>query len=63
MTSDNKPVPKFVKYGKGWILKQDKHYKHNGNDCFEGGWWIPSIKSWFFKTKDKKKFMKKHFEI
>jgi hypothetical protein len=63
MTNDNKAVPKFEKYGKGWILKQDKHYKHNGNDYFEGGWWIPSIKAWFFKKTDKQKFMMKHFEI
>jgi hypothetical protein len=63
MTSDTKPVPKFVKYGKGWILKEDDHYKHNGNDYFEGGWWIPKIKAWFFKSAVKQKFMKKHFEI
>ena len=63
MTSDNKPVPKFVKYEKGWILKEDTHYIYNKNNYFEGGKWNPSLKAWFFKKKDKKKFMKKHFEI
>jgi len=63
ITDDTKSVPKFVKYGKGWILNEDKHYKHTDNDYFEGGWWIPSIKAWFFRSSDKQKFMKKHFEI
>ena len=65
MTNDTKPVPKFFKYGKGWILKQDNHYKYKGkcDDYFEGGWWISSIKSWFFKNEDKKKFMSTYFEI
>jgi hypothetical protein len=63
MTSENNAVPKFIKYGKGWILKQDKHYKHSENDYFEGGWWMSEQNGWFFKKGDKQKFMKKHFEI
>jgi hypothetical protein len=64
MTNENMAVPKFIKYGKGWVLKTDSNYKYeNGLDYFEGGWWIPSIKGWFFKTDQKKEFMKKHFEI
>ena len=64
MTNANMPVPKFTKYGKGWLLKADSNYKHTKDvDYFEGGWWIPSIKGWFFKTDAKKKFMKTHFEI
>ena len=64
MTNENMAVPKFIKYGKGWVLKSDSNYKYSkGLDYFEGGWWIPSIKGWFFKTEQKKKFMQKHFEI
>ena len=64
MTNENMAVPKFIKYGKGWVLKTDSNYKYeNGLDYFEGGWWIPSIKGWFFKNIQKKQFMKKHFEI
>ena len=64
MTNNNMAVPKFIKYGKGWVLKADSNYKYEtGLDYFEGGWWISSIKGWFFKTSQKKEFMKKHFEI
>ena len=63
MTNDNMVVPKFIKYGKGWILKADEHYKYNENKYLEGGWWVPSIKGWFFKNKAKKEFMNKYFDI
>ena len=64
MTNEDRVVPKFNKYGKGWILKADNNYKYSkGLEYFEGGWWIPSIKGWFFKSSQKKEFMKKHFEI
>ena len=63
MTNDNIVVPKFVKYGKGWILKANEHYKYNENKYLEGGWWVPSIKGWFFKNKAKKDFMNKYFDI
>jgi len=62
-TNENKPVPKFVKYGKGWLLKSDKNYKYNGINYYEDGWWIDSKKGWFFKNKAKSKFMNKHFGI
>ena len=63
MTSENKAVPNFKKYGKGWLLKADKHYKYNQVNYFEGGWWMEAKKGWFFKNIDKQKFMKSHFEI
>jgi hypothetical protein len=64
MTNENMAVPKFIKYGKGWVLQADNNYKYSkGLDYLEGGWWIPSIKGWFFKTEQKINFMKKHFEI
>ena len=56
-------MPKFIKYGKGWILKADSNYTFNGNKYYEGGFWIPSIKGWFFKTDQKKKFMTQYFDI
>jgi len=62
-TNENKPVPKFVKYGKGWLLKSDKNYKYNGINYYEDGWWIDTKKGWFFKNKAKSKFMNKHFGI
>ena len=63
MTSENKAVPNFKKYGKGWLLKADKNYKYNKVNYFEGGWWMEANKGWFFKKADKEKFMKTHFEI
>ena len=64
MTNENMAVPKFTKYGKGWILNSDSNYKYcKGLEYFEGGLWIPSIKGWFFKKDQKKKFMKNHFDI
>ena len=56
-------MPKFIKYGKGWILKADSNYTFNGNKYYEGGFWIPSIKGWFFKSEQKKKFMTEYFDI
>jgi len=55
--------PNFVKYGKGYLLKADNHYKFDGNYYLENdhGWWVSKGKGWFFKTSQKNAFLKKYF--
>jgi hypothetical protein len=63
LTNEDKPMPKFSKYGKGWVLKSDKNYTYNGSNYYEGGWWRSDLNGWFFKTQSKNKFMTNHFSI
>ena len=50
-----------------WVVTSsftsDSNYTFNGNKYYEGGFWIPSIKGWFFKNDQKKKFMTQYFDI
>ena len=53
-------TPKFIKYGKGWLLNSDSNFKYNSSrKYFENGWYMPGKKAWFFKTADKNAFIKK----
>jgi len=63
LTNEDKPVPKFIKYGKGWVLKSDNNYIYSGVNYYEGGWWRGDLNGWFFKKQAKNKFMSKHFNI
>ena len=52
--------PKFVKYGKGWLLQSNSDFPYDSSlKYFENGWYIPSKDGWFFKTSDKNAFLKK----
>ena len=54
--------PNINKYGKGFLLKADSHFKYTGDDMkyFEGGWYMPTKNGWFFRTTEAKAFMKKY---
>ena len=47
-------LPMFTNYGRGWLLKANDTftYKRYGK-YFEGGFWMPTLNGWFFKTNDK----------
>ena len=52
--------PDFEKYGKGHILYADSKYTYSKlGKYFEGGFWMPQQKGWFFKTDAKKAFLAK----
>tara|TARA_B110001469_G_C9644305_1_gene325014 strand:+ start:713 stop:1846 length:1134 start_codon:yes stop_codon:yes gene_type:complete len=52
--------PDFEKYGKGHILYADSKYTYSKlGKYFEGGFWMPKQKGWFFKTDAKKAFLAK----
>ena len=61
VVSDYKP--NFVKYGKGYLLKEDSHYKFNKNYYLEDnhGWWVSNVKGWFFKSHQKDAFLTKYY--
>ena len=54
--------PKIVKHGKGFLLKEDSNFKYTGDSMkyFEGGWYMPSKKGWFFKTEAANAFKSKY---
>ena len=51
-------TPNFEKYGKGYILYANSKYTYNKlGKYFEGGFWMPQQKGWFFKTDTKNAFL------
>lgn len=55
-------IPNFKKYGKGYFLKADSNFEYTGDNMkyFEGGWYMPSQKGWFFKNGPAMEFIKKY---
>jgi len=46
--------PKFVRYGKGWFLKESTQLRFNSSRKYlEGGFYMPNKCGWFFRNADK----------
>ena len=54
--------PDIKPYGKGYFLKADSNFVYTGNEMnyYENGWYIKTMKGWFFKKEAAKVFMKKY---
>lgn len=53
--------PKFSKYGRGFLLKADSKYTYkNLGKYFEGGFWMPKQKGWFFRKADRDTLLAKY---
>lgn len=61
VTSDTQfmeATPEFQQYGKGWLLPASEHYTFEEHGkYFQGGFWMPKNKGWFFRTPDKNAFV------
>lgn len=53
--------PKFSKYGRGFLLKADSKYTFTKlGKYFEGGFWMPQQKGWFFRKADRDTLLAKY---
>ncbi len=61
VTSDSQFMedgPSFERYGKGWMLRASDTYTFaEHGKYFQGGFWMPQQKGWFFRRADKEKFV------
>ena len=47
----------FEPYGRGWLLRESDTYTYKDNGkYFQGGFWMPQNRGWFFRNNDKESF-------